>query len=235
MKHIRLTNDPRKEGSPHFYQAEDPSKLLVQGWHVADPGFVPPADEAVVEVPAALVVEAVCRLAGEVTRTDLVRMLRFFSRSAFRLETLLVYRDDDEQPLFDHWRATGEIVVDTADEEWQRMIAGHLTAGRTMRRVHLVRQPLTDYLRWEFGSQLEFGEDIRVVDLAEHPELADHPGDYWLFDDRIGVAMRYDADGRLLRCEPIGDSDIDRCRDWRDLTWQAGTPLGDFLRRAEAA
>lgn len=182
-----------------------------------------------------LAVEAVCQLAGEVTRTDLVRMLRLFSRSAFRLETLPVYLDDDEQSLFDHWRATGEIVVDAADDEWKRMIAGHLTAGRTMRRVHLVRQPLTDYLRWELASQRELGEDIRIVDLGEHPELADHHGDFWLFDNRVSVAMRYHADGRLIRCELIGDGDIDRCRAWRDLTWRAGAPLDDFLRRAKAA
>lgn len=235
MQDQRLTNNSGKGKSPHFYRTGDPSALLVQGEQISDPGFTPPAGEEVVEVPTVLAIDAICHLAGDVTLDDLGRLLRLFAVDAFRLETLPVYLEEDEQPLLEHWRATGEIIFDTGDDEWKQMVIGHLAAGRRMRRVHLLRQPLSDYLRWEFAFQCQVGEDIRVVDLDEHPELTDHPHDFWLFDNRVGVSMDYDADGRLAHCERIGESDIERFRLWRDGTWRAGRPLPEFLNRVEAA
>ena len=59
-----------------------------------------------------------------------------------------------------------------------------------MHTVHASR--LSAYLRWEFTSQattnVTAGEDIRVVDLEHHPELAADQ-DVWIFDDEVGVKM----------------------------------------------
>ncbi|MGH8896531.1 MAG: DUF6879 family protein [Egibacteraceae bacterium] len=222
-------------GSPHFHRGDDPSKLLVQGWRIADPGFELPDGEATVEVPTVLALDAVCQLDGQVTRTDLIRMLRLFSTSSFRLETLQRYTEDSETARLASYAATGQIDPhDPGTARWTAMVAAHLTAGKGMRRVHLVRQPLSDYLRWEFAFQTHTGEDVRVADLGTYPELADHPGDSWLFDNRVGVRMVYDDDARLVACERIGEDGIDACRIWRDRAWAAAAPLADSLDAARA-
>lgn len=103
-----------------------------------------------------------------------------------------------------------------------------------MRRVHLVRLPLSEYLGWEFAVQTasaDAGEDIRVVDLDDHPEFAEGAEDFLLFDDRVAVRMRYDEDGRLVRPERIGQDGIERCRAWRDRTWGVAVPLNEFRAR----
>jgi len=47
------------------------------------------------------------------------------------------------------------------------MIGDAVRAGKVFQRVHVVREPLTDYLRYEFGwsypPYVEAGEDIRIL------------------------------------------------------------------------
>lgn len=235
MAPTRLTNGSGYGGSPHFYRS-DSNRLIVQGYHAAPEGITPPQGEGLVEVPAVLAIDAICALTGEVTRTDLDRMLRLISKSSFRLEARQSYLEPAEEPVRQHFRTTGQILLaDPALRSWQQMVADHLAQGRTMRRVHLVRAPLSDYLRFEFALQAHTGEDVRIVNLHEHPELAGAPPDYWLFDDRVALRMLYNHEGRLLDCMQLGQDHLDDCRAWRDRTWQAATPLAPFLEQHRTA
>ena len=70
-----------------------------------------------------------------------------------------------------------------------------------MQRVHVVIEPLTDYLRfelvWSYAHSVAAGEEVRIISLAEGEEWP--PGvpvrDFWLFDDTELFDMRYDTDG----------------------------------------
>src|SRR6266704_4575263 len=107
---------------------------------------------------------------------DLAELLSNIRQSAFRLETLSKYTEDDEAELFASF-LRGEPLPEwtPANNSWLKMVADHRAAGRIVHRVHLVRPPLSDYLRFEFAAQIpsvQAGEDIRVADLLTHPELA---------------------------------------------------------------
>jgi hypothetical protein len=101
--------------------------------------------------------------------------------------------------------------------------------------VHVVRLPLTDYLRYELGTYAEnqaAGEDVRIAVVNDHPELADLDRDFWLLDDELALLMDYDHDGRFLRMEPIRDAVVLRdCRRKRDLAVARSVPLDEFQAR----
>lgn len=237
MTLTRLSGDSGKQGSPTVYQ-RDPRTLVVQGDEVHDPVIPLHPGEKAVEISSLLAFDAVCQIGGPMTMGDLYRMFHMFGESTFRLETLPVYREPSEAAEIAHFQATGRIRVEAESRPWLGMLAGHAAAGRSMRRVHLVRQPLTDYLRFEFAFQqhsVAAGEDIRVVDLGEHPDLAALDTDFWLFDNRVPIRMRYEADGALIGPERAPNDELERLRGWRDLTWAAAVPLTEFLTRTGAA
>ncbi|MGH8887939.1 MAG: DUF6879 family protein [Egibacteraceae bacterium] len=238
MTLTRLSGDSGVGGSPAVYQ-RDPRTLVVLGDEVHDPTIPLHPGEAAVAISSLLAFDAVCQIGGPMTMGDLYRMFRMFGESTFRLETLPVYREPSEIPRIAHFEATGEIRADEpAIAAWMGMLAGHAAAGRSMRRVHLVRLPLTGYLRFEFAFQqhsVAAGEDVRVVDLGEHPDLAALDTDFWLFDNRVPILMRYEADGALIGPERAPNDELERLRGWRDLTWAAAVPLTEFLTRAGAA
>ncbi|MGH3787955.1 MAG: DUF6879 family protein [Pseudonocardiaceae bacterium] len=66
----------------------------------------------------------------------------------------------------------------------------------------LIRQPLGGYLRYAFEwvdtYSSEAGQDIRVLDLDEHPAAAAlrRIGDFWVVEQQYVALVRYDAEGR---------------------------------------
>jgi hypothetical protein len=163
-----------------------------------------------------------------------------FEVEAFRLETLPVYLVDEETEQIAAWRACRprpERSVRT--DPWLRRIALTAAAGRSWRRVHVVRLPLSEYVTWEligYGENQTAGEQIRIAErtasLAELPE-------FWLFDGDLfdgdassayAAEMRYDADGRYLGAELATEpARLEELRAARDLAWRAGVPLNEFL------
>ncbi len=86
--------------------------------------------------------------------------------------------------------------------------------------MHILDQPLTDYLRFELYSYLEsvaVGSEIYVADRDTDPSLAELHEDFWIFDDEVGVRMYYDDEGHFLYpeviedLEPIGSCATRRC------------------------
>jgi hypothetical protein len=97
------------------------------------------------------------------------------------------------------------------------MVRQATTAGKSMQRVRVVRQPLSDYVRmefeWGYPDNIAAGEDIRILELGtdDISDVLDH--DYWLFDDATVVRLEYTDDGSFIR--PVAVSDITsyrRCR-----------------------
>jgi len=166
-----------------------------------------------------------------VTPVDLSKLLGSFRVSSFRLETFERYTIPEEQAWLDAFQRDGSLPDLTVDNDpWLRLIADAVGVGKRLRRVHLVRRPLSDYLRFELGLcqfTAAAGEEVRIADLDEHPQLATLHTDFWLFDDQVAVVMRYDAQGRFLGAEPGGDPAPWRRQ--RDLALACSVELKEFL------
>jgi hypothetical protein len=120
--------------------------------------------------------------------------------------------------------------------EWiEGTVAIAVRLGKRMHRVHVVEEPLTDYVRfecaWAYAHTVPAGEDVRIilVSKGKWPDLPRH--DYWLFDSSLLVAMYYEDDGAFSAAEIVDDpSRIVRANYWRDLAVGSSVSYEEFAR-----
>jgi hypothetical protein len=155
-------------------------------------------------------------------------------RTVFRLETLDQYLGTSDAALRHH-AETGRLLPleqRPAKVAWMDAVRRAVAAGRRVARVHVIGRPLSAYNRFELAAYAEnaaAGEDVRIADRGEHPELAALDRDFWLMDEGLALLMSYDAEGRFLAMEPTTDPEVlARCRRERDLAWARSVPLDEF-------
>jgi len=131
MTLVKLNPDSYGGSSPMVWRP-DPVTMLVQGWRTENPGIDLPSGEDVVMLPALLAVDAVAALDGDTMAfVDLMRMLRTFATSAFRLEARQTYITEEEAAAFTAWQERGH-VPDASDPliaGWTGWCAPGLKAG----------------------------------------------------------------------------------------------------------
>jgi hypothetical protein len=161
---------------------------------------------------------------------ELGAMFRDFQRSAFRLETLPAYNMAGEQDEYQRFLAGEKPPVDL-HYGWLDLVSGHVSAGRSMRRVRLVSRPLSDYIRYEFEWGFQFnvraGEDIRVLDVTDRP-IALPKQDFWLFDESTVVHLNYDQTGATVSREQVDAPDLSKYLGWRDLALSQSVSYDEY-------
>lgn len=170
------------------------------------------------------------------TTADFSRVFREFRRSAFRLETLQRYTVPGEAERLRAFQQTGRVDRDPETDPWLRQVREDTAAGKRYYRVHIVAQPLSDYLRFELASyahNVTAGEEINIADRVAHPDLEQLHEDFWLFDDSTVVAMAYDVEGCWLDAYYAPAAALDDYRRRRDLALAHAVPLAEYLRRQE--
>jgi hypothetical protein len=165
------------------------------------------------------------------------RLFTGFEHTAYRLETLQVYDVGYEDESFRRFLVGKADPPDQAKDEWTTMIRGAVRAGKVMQRVHVIVEPLTDYLRyeigWSYGPNVEAGEDIRILPAPSWGSVDLPTEDYWLFDSRDLWVMKYDADGRFLFTVKVADpAEIVRHCYWRDAALHRAIRFRDYVGRA---
>jgi hypothetical protein len=160
-----------------------------------------------------------------------------FRVSAFRLECLQTYAvsaEDARLRAFREGLPRPERSVRTSP--WLARVAATTIAGKSWSRVRLVRHPLTEYTRYEligFVESQACGEQIRIVDLNAHPQLADLGPDFWLFDaggsNEFAIVINYDADGSVMGYEPTAD--VGWCHEQHDDAMARSISLAEYLTR----
>jgi hypothetical protein len=161
------------------------------------------------------------------------RLFDGFRHSAFRLEARQVY-DDEAEPLRCFLEGEPKPPM-PGKARWVSRVTAARDAGKIMARVHYVREPLTPYLRYEFGwsypPNVEAGEDIRIVNKGEAPDR-----DFWLFDSRYLLWLDYDSEGRMTGAELEDDpAEVVRANYVRDAAMHAGILFADYLKEIIAA
>lgn len=129
-----------------------------------------------------------------------------FRTSAWRLEVLDGYNVSSEDKSLREFLRTGRYIAPEDDAEWCATIRAARARGATMGRIRLVGHPVTDYTRWEFAAyrtNIEAGEDIRVIDRRWLDESWDNAPDVWVFDEATALRMLYGPDGSWLGFEEV--------------------------------
>jgi hypothetical protein len=168
--------------------------------------------------------------------TDVEELGRFVGQaqhSLFRLETLDHYDVSSDGGDFLRY-VRGEDGPDmTRKAAWHKALQANLDRGVTTRRVHVVRSPLSDYLRYEFNWGYAYNlayEDIRILDTAERmlpPALAGI-GDFWLVDRQSVAVMHYDAAGCYFGFDAITDAGAVPFVQAADAAWRTAEPFTDY-------
>jgi hypothetical protein len=178
----------------------------------------------------------------DVTSAEFDALFASFKHTAYRLETLQAYDVSYEIKPYRAFLVGQPRPRDAAKNSWTAMLKDAAASGKTVQRVHLVNEPLTDYLRyeleWSYPPNVEAGEDIRVLpaDLAPAPSLATLGtlDDYWLFDSSDLWVMRYDHEGRFEYIRQVSDpGTIISHAYWRDAALHWAVPYAEYMRRRE--
>ncbi|MGA5703685.1 DUF6879 family protein [Peterkaempfera bronchialis] len=159
-----------------------------------------------------------------------------FRETAYRLETLQAYDVSYERAEFDRFLSGEPRGRFPGIAEWADMVKQGVQEGKRFQRVHVVIEPLSDYVRfecaWAYRHNVAAGEDVRIipVEKGEWPDGLPRR-DYWLFDSRVLVAMHYDPDGSFRSAESVdNESEIAHARAWRDLAVASSLAFPDYER-----
>ncbi|MCD0448409.1 hypothetical protein LO762_04240 [Actinocorallia sp. API 0066] len=153
-----------------------------------------------------------------------------FKRYAWRLELHPVYTMPHEEEALAQFREGYRLPEDYVSG-WAKKVSSYVASGRSIGRVHIVRQPLSEYLQFEFDyyrGHARAGEDIRILDLTgkDDPGLPDH--DFYLFDDEAVVRMLYRPDGTQIGRELVENPDIESYLRYRDIALDGAIPFREY-------
>lgn len=171
---------------------------------------------------------------------DLDAVTDFFythiTRSAFRLELLDTYDVETDGADVARYLAGEPDPNAEAKQPWLDKLAADIAAGTVWSRVHVVRSPLNDYLRYEFEWGYAYnaaaGEQIRILDLAERAApagLIDE--EFWILDDQHLLLMHYDQAGRFAGGTTPDPANLPQYRAARDAAWAAAEPFEFYWAR----
>ncbi len=154
-----------------------------------------------------------------------------------RLETLQCYGNSGEDQALAAFEAGEPHLITPGKREWITLVRERIAVGCTMQRVHVVREPITEYLRfeltWGYQPNVEAGEDIGIVPVAPGdpwPSELPQRTDFWLFDLSVLYALRYDPDGSWIAAEQVtARAAIHQARRWRETALQLATPWRRYI------
>ncbi|WP_234347345.1 DUF6879 family protein [Streptomyces specialis] len=163
-----------------------------------------------------------------ITGEEFGRVFETFERTAFRLETLAVYDVEEERKEFEDFLAGKPLPPEWSDNPWVRSMTD---LGKSVARVHVLRSPLTDYLRFELAAypgNIAAGEKIGIIDLAQRDVrgLPDH--DFWIFDDSAVYRMHYADSGAFIGAEQLPQSRVAEYRGYRDTALAHAIPFEEY-------
>lgn len=166
-----------------------------------------------------------------ITDEEFWRQLAGYERSAWRFEQQPMYHVGYERRQFDDFLA-GHPEPPTKNRElgaWMAQVARQTSEGKTVGRVRVVDDPITDYQRWlrwvdrwnrEAGETIDYLSRRHAREVGLIPAVGDQ--DWWLFDDRRLMLMHFDDIGRSVRVELLEDEpEIVKAREFRDLAIRA--------------
>ena len=158
-----------------------------------------------------------------------------FQNEAVHLEMRDVYATEIERDRFATW-LRGEPLDPEAEAEWWRpwfeMMRRNTEAGKILRRLRIVSEPVTDYIRFEWldASQLvRSGEDVRWLPRRNASKLLLPGNDFWMFDRQTVAFTHFSGDGHVLEYEMTTDPDIvEACAAAFENAWKIAIPHVEY-------
>ncbi|MFE2035877.1 DUF6879 family protein [Streptomyces scopuliridis] len=128
-------------------------------------------------------------------------LMRAATRTAVHLEMRDAYGVSDEADDFQQWKRTGERDTDPASAywgPWVSLVQDAVDRGVEVRRVRIVSEPVSDYIKYEHAGtvvNIGAGETVRWLPRRQTSGLALPGNDFWLFDTHTVLFNHFTGDG----------------------------------------
>lgn len=161
-----------------------------------------------------------------------------FEHTARKLETRDRYSSPTEDASVRQFLAGEPLDLSWLDD-WFGMVRAATDVGKRFARVRVVREPLSDYKRFEMAvapHTVAAGEDIRYLSRVRAEALGVPNRDFWLFDDEHVALLHFDEQDRFLGAELVdGEEAVEQYRRWFEAAQSASTLFAEYVRtRPEA-
>lgn len=159
------------------------------------------------------------------------QFLTTFRREAVHLEMRDVYATNIEKDRFHTW-LRGEPLDPEAEAQWWRpwfeLMKHNNQVGKTLRRLRIVSEPVTDYIRFEWldAAQLaRTGEDVRWLPRRNASTLLLPGNDFWMFDRQTVAFTHFSGAGHVLDHEVTTDPNVvEACATAFEQAWSIAIP-----------
>ncbi|MGF1428056.1 DUF6879 family protein [Kitasatospora sp. LaBMicrA B282] len=158
-------------------------------------------------------------------------LLRQCGRSALHLEMRDGYMHSD--PAFVDWRAGRPVDPAARWPQWFAMVAEAGERGVVVRRLRIVSEPVSDYVRFEYeitdGLNVAAGEEVRWLPRRLATDIALPGNDFWLFDGRLLLVNHFDGNGEPTPPELTKDRHVlQLCAAAFETAWARATPHAEY-------
>lgn len=212
-------------------QITDPDTLAMIGRHteIAD-------DEVAIWTPANLKPALLEALSGSYTTGEtgpgepsFEDLLAATVRSVVHLEARDTY--DPTSPAFVKWQQDGDTSYDW--DSWIDLVGAAVGRGVRFRRLRIVSEPVSDYIRWEHAisyGNVNAGEELRWLPRHLAFDLPHPVADFFLWDQRL-IAYNFTAGNGVDtgRMEYMADPrHIVPVVGMFEMLWERGIPHADY-------
>lgn len=157
------------------------------------------------------------------------------TRTAFHLEHRDAYAVSDvHRPSYEAFTQRGE--VDTSFMNgWATVVREATGRGVEFRRLRIVSEPLSDYIRWEHALtavNVAAGEQVRWLSRRTCPPVAVVPFDCWIIDSNIVLVNHFAGNGTWPEpgVERRTDPELVKITaESFDAAWTLAVPHGDYI------
>lgn len=154
-----------------------------------------------------------------------------FREEALHLEMRDSYGTQMEKPHLRKWER-GE----PDDIEWLKpwfdTVRNGARSGKSFRRIRVISEPVSDYIRWEHMDThlfVEAGEDIRWLPRRLVSALAFPGNDFWLFDAETAIFSVFSGNGEVVERQLYSDPAVARlCKSAFEAAWALAIPHSEY-------
>lgn len=150
-------------------------------------------------------------------------------RSVVHLEARDTY--DPTDPAYLKWKADGDTSYDW--DAWVALVGTAVDRGVRFRRLRIVSEPVSDYIRWEHAisyGNIEAGEELRWLPRHLAFDLPHPAADFFMWDQRLIAYNFTGGDGiDTGRMEYVADPrSILPVVGMFEMLWERGIPHADY-------
>ena len=159
-----------------------------------------------------------------------------FRETLFRLETLPSYESESEKATIQAFLSGADpSPADTNSAKYHAEIKATIASGKSIERLHVVPDILTDYLKWEifwsYRHLANVGAKVYLLEASRHSDLAKEASELYLVDNQHLIHVEYDSKGAFRALSRDTDrSMVNKAVELRKKLLVHATPLEEYMR-----